>query len=33
MDGTIDASNVRYQYEDVDYTGAEFIITLPTNDY
>ena len=28
MGGTIEAHNVKYKYENIDYTGAEFIITL-----
>lgn len=29
MDGTIEANNVNYEYQDKEYTGAEFTITLP----
>jgi len=29
MGGTIEAYNTRYKYDDRDYTGAEFIISLP----
>jgi PAS domain S-box-containing protein len=29
MKGTIEAFNVSYEYEGKDYTGAEFVITLP----
>ena len=29
MGGTIEAHNVNYKYDDNDYTGAEFTITLP----
>lgn len=31
MNGTIEASNVIYEYKDNKYTGAEFIISLPHN--
>ena len=29
MGGTIEASNETYQYNDKDYAGAEFVISLP----
>jgi len=29
MDGTIKASNVKYRYNKTNYTGSEFVITLP----
>jgi len=29
MNGTIESNNVSYKYDEVDYTGAEFTITLP----
>ena len=31
MNGNIEANNVSYKYDDEDYAGAEFIITLPMN--
>ena len=31
MNGTIEANNVSYEYENKTYTGAEFTITLPLN--
>ncbi|MEA3554083.1 MAG: ATP-binding protein, partial [Campylobacterota bacterium] len=32
MDGTIEVKNVNYEYENIKYSGAEFIITLPKID-
>ena len=29
MEGSIEASNVTYEYKDKEYTGAEFVITIP----
>ncbi len=29
MDGTIKATNVKYRYNKTNYTGSEFLITLP----
>jgi len=29
MNGTVEAHNVNYLYDDTDYVGAEFVITLP----
>ena len=29
MNGTIESNNVSYKYEEIDYTGAQFTITLP----
>jgi signal transduction histidine kinase len=31
MNGTIEADNVTYEYNDKNYTGAEFVIKLPLN--
>ena len=30
MKGTIEASNVSYEYNEYNYIGAEFLISLPT---
>jgi len=32
MNGNIEAKNVEYKYENINYKGAEFTITLPTED-
>ena len=29
MDGTVEATNQTYEYEDKEYTGAEFIVSIP----